>query len=194
MKKDEVEIGGTYLTKVGARPAEVRIEGENSKGGWNAVAVATGKPVRVKDARQLRPAGATSEQGGREDEKPGPDTVPLPQLDAEPKESRKPKHKAAGKATAKDPKQPAKPAKPSKQQGKPKPMSCLDAAAAVLKAKGEPMQCKSMVEAMAERGLWTTDAPTPAATLYSAILREMTKKGAAARFKKTERGHFALNA
>ena len=39
-----------------------------------------------------------------------------------------------------------------------------------------------------------TDAPTPAATLYSAIMREMKVKGKDARFKKTERGHFALNA
>ena len=31
-----------------------------------------------------------------------------------------------------------------------------------------------------------------AATLSSAILREM-KKGATSRFKKTDRGHFALN-
>ena len=70
-------------------------------------------------------------------------------------------------------------------------MSCLDAAAAVLKAKGEPMRCIDMIEAMKERGLWTTAAPTPAATLYSAILRELAK-GSASRFKKTDRGHFTL--
>ena len=54
------------------------------------------------------------------------------------------------------------------------------------------MPCKAMVEAMAAKGLWTTAAPTPAATLYSAILREMSK-GAASRFTKTGRGHFDLN-
>ncbi len=31
-------------------------------------------------------------------------------------------------------------------------------------------------------------------TVYSAILAEITKKGKEARFKKTDRGHFALNA
>ena len=76
----------------------------------------------------------------------------------------------------------------------PKPLSCLDAAAQVLKAKGQPMRCKEMIEAIFGQKLWHTDAPTPAATLYSAILREMKVKGKDARFKKTERGHFALNA
>jgi hypothetical protein len=49
-----------------------------------------------------------------------------------------------------------------------------------------------MVEAMKQRGLWSSDAPTPAATLSSAILREM-KKGSASRFNKVGRGLFALN-
>ena len=48
-----------------------------------------------------------------------------------------------------------------------------DAAAQVLKAKGEPMTTGAMIEAMREKKLWDTKAPTPAATLYSAILREL---------------------
>jgi len=76
----------------------------------------------------------------------------------------------------------------------PKPRSCLDAAAQVLKDKGEPMRCKDMIAAMLEQRLWHSNAPTPHATLYSAILREIGTKGGESRFKKTERGHFALNA
>ncbi len=71
-------------------------------------------------------------------------------------------------------------------------MSCLDAAAAVVKAAGTSMNCKAMVTAMAEQGLWKSDAPTPAATLSSAILREMTKKSDASRFRKADRGLFEL--
>ena len=56
MKKEEVEVGGTYLAKVGARSVEVRIESENAKGGWNAKSVASGKPIRLKDPQHLRPA------------------------------------------------------------------------------------------------------------------------------------------
>jgi hypothetical protein len=44
---------------------------------------------------------------------------------------------------------------------------------------------------MAEKGLWTSPGgKTPAATLYSSILRELQTKGANARFKKVERGKF----
>ena len=107
-----------------------------------------------------------------------PDLVPLSEMDKE--------KKAAGKG-AKAKREPKAP-KPPKE----KKMSCLDAAAAVLKDKGEPMQCKAMVEAMFQKKLWTTDAPTPAATLYSAILRELAK-GKESRFRKIDRGHFALN-
>jgi hypothetical protein len=57
------------------------------------------------------------------------------------------------------------------------------------------MTCQAMIEAMAARGYWRSPGgKTPAATLYAAILREVTTKGAAARFRKTEPGKFALNA
>jgi hypothetical protein len=74
-----------------------------------------------------------------------------------------------------------------------KPLSCLDAAAQVLKAKGEAMNCKGMIDAIFAAKLWHSDAPTPWATLSSAILREVTNKGDSARFKKVERGQFVFN-
>jgi hypothetical protein len=86
-------------------------------------------------------------------------------------------------------------ASPSKN-GKPKSdkLSALDAAAKVLGEAGEPMNAKGMIDAMAEKGYWTSPGgKTPHATLYSAILREINTKGKDARFKKTERGQFAAN-
>jgi hypothetical protein len=54
------------------------------------------------------------------------------------------------------------------------------------------MNCQEMIDAMAAKGYWSSPKGlTPSATLYSAILREVNTKGAAARFKKTERGKFA---
>ena len=87
----------------------------------------------------------------------------------------------------------AKVRKAKKQKAdKPKRVSALDAAAEVLKASDAPMRAKEMIEAMAARGLWSSpNGKTPEATLYSAILREINTKGAAARFRKTERGLFA---
>jgi hypothetical protein len=73
-------------------------------------------------------------------------------------------------------------------------LSALDAAARVLAEAGRPMNCCEMIEAMAEKGYWTSPAgKTPASTLYSAIFRELTTKGTAARFQKVERGRFTLS-
>ena len=75
-----------------------------------------------------------------------------------------------------------------------KRMSAIDAAAKVLAETGEPMNAKQLIETIVSRGYWTSPAgKTPHATLYSAILREISAKGANSRFKKTERGKFATN-
>jgi len=74
-----------------------------------------------------------------------------------------------------------------------KRLSALDAAAKVLEETGRAMTCPELIMAMAEKGYWTSPGgKTPAATLYSAMLRESTTKGAASRFVKAERGKFAL--
>jgi hypothetical protein len=89
--------------------------------------------------------------------------------------------------------------KPKRQRKAPaepkeKKVSALDAAARVLAEEGRPMTCQEMIEAMAAKGYWCSPkGATPAATLYSAVLRELTTKGGAARFVKTERGKFARN-
>ena len=74
---------------------------------------------------------------------------------------------------------------------KPKRTSALDAAATVLKKAGKPMRSQELIDAMAAQGLWKSPGgKTPHATLYAAILREITAKGKAARFKKVDRGQF----
>jgi hypothetical protein len=78
------------------------------------------------------------------------------------------------------------------KETKTKKPSALDAALRVLEEAGQPMTCPEMIEAMAAKGYWTSPCgKTPAATLYSAILRETQTKGDASRFVKTERGKFA---
>ena len=78
----------------------------------------------------------------------------------------------------------------AKSDGK---LSQLDAAVKVLAEAGTPMTTKAMIEAMASKGYWTSPGgATPAQTLYSAILREMQKKGTEARFTKVDRGQFTL--
>ena len=50
-----------------------------------------------------------------------------------------------------------------------------------------------MVERMLAKGLWQTAGKTPAATIYAAIIREIAAKGADSRFRKVERGKFAVS-
>ena len=65
---------------------------------------------------------------------------------------------------------------------------CIDAAAKVLADAAEALDTKTMIERMAAKGLWSSpNGQTPAATLYSAILREIKTKGKESRFKKTDR-------
>jgi len=74
-----------------------------------------------------------------------------------------------------------------------KKRSQLDAAVQVLTRSQKPMSCKELVDAMAKRKLWSSpNGKTPHATLYAAILREINTKGKDARFKKVDRGQFAL--
>ena len=127
-----------------------------------------------------------------EAEQPAPETteletaVPASQAPTAP-EASAPEAQAEGTAQPETP--PAKPKKAKKESG-PKKLSCLDAAAQVLKAAGKAMGCGEMIEEMSKQGLWSSpNGATPAATLYSAILREL-KKGDAARFVKADRGKF----
>ena len=91
------------------------------------------------------------------------------------------------------PKKPAvKTAAKPKAAKEAKPLSALNAAAKVLADAKEPMGCQAMIDEMAARKLWTSPGgKTPAATLYSAILREIANKGNDSRFKKTDKGKFA---
>ena len=55
-----------------------------------------------------------------------------------------------------------------------KKISLMDAAVAVLKDSGEPMNTREMVKAAAEKGYWTpTACKTPEQTLYGSIFREI---------------------
>jgi len=78
---------------------------------------------------------------------------------------------------------------------KPKKLSALDAAAQVLATRGEQMTAPELIAAMADQKLWTSpNGKTPAATLYAAMLREITTKGKESRFARPERGKFASTA
>jgi hypothetical protein len=82
--------------------------------------------------------------------------------------------------------------KKTKEAAEAKKLSALDAAAQVLAETGQPMACNEMIEAMAQKGYWSSPGgKTPASTLYSGITKEIATKGKESRFQKTDRGRFA---
>ena len=72
-----------------------------------------------------------------------------------------------------------------------KKMSLMDAAVAVLKESGEPMNTREMVKAAAEKGYWTpTACKTPEQTLYGSIFREIKTKAQPRIIKSEVKGKF----
>lgn len=191
MKKEQIEIGQVYAAKITDAIVPVRIDAEHERGGWTGTNLRTNRQVRIKSAQKLR------------------SRITLPEGDAEPGQAAEPiPHDfpgklaidAAAEAEAADP-EPEKPQPVPRRSrrgatgaAKPKKLSALDAAAKVLAEASEPMNSRELIDAMAEQDLWTSDAPTPWATLYSALIREIQNKGEESRFVKVKRGRFALTA
>jgi HB1, ASXL, restriction endonuclease HTH domain len=179
-----------------------------------------GRPIEILggDEDQAAPAAAPepTEPAAAEPPPAAPETAQEPlaaaTLPSEPTTAEKPPA-AAEAAPAPEPMSPAPEpaeavtdvasepaqtaAKPKRQRKEPaepqeKKLSALDAAAKILAETRTPMNCQELIGAMAGKGYWTSPGgKTPAATLYSAMLREIAVKGAQARFTKTGRGHFA---
>jgi hypothetical protein len=124
-------------------------------------------------------------------------TADLPMAEPAPPTQELPQAVAADRGSEPMPAVAAKPKRQRKAPAEPKEkkVSALDAATRVLAEECRPMTCQEMIDSMAAKGYWASPkGATPAATLYSAILRELTTKGSAARFAKTDRGKFARNA
>ena len=74
-----------------------------------------------------------------------------------------------------------------------KKMSLMDAAVAVLRDSGEPMNTREMVKAATEKGYWTpTACKTPEQTLYGSIFREIKTKAQPRIVKSEVKGKFRL--
>lgn len=177
MKKEDIKIGQVYAAKVSDKVVTVRIEKENPRGGWEAINLHTNRPVRIKSAQRLRHAiqrddVADTVKAVASDNLAEGVTIPKPSK----KQPAPPKPKAAKPALA-------------KRTGP----SLIEAAIQVLGENKQPMTCAQMVETILEQKLWSSTGKTPTATLYSAILRDIQKKGDSARFVHVARGQFQLN-
>ena len=88
------------------------------------------------------------------------------------------KPKAASDKEKQAPKAQAGKTRSKTTEAKPKKPGALDAAVRILEETGKPMSTREMIEEMAAKGYWKSPAgKTPSATLTSANLREIQKKG-----------------
>jgi len=184
MKKSEVRIGGIYAAKVSDRITEVRIDGVNPHGGWNATNLATGKNVRIKRAQRLRheisdaPADAPPPDPDHCSRCGRPSALthlgsPLcqacwdQQCRQDEAAAQEPGPDTAEIAATVEAVQagnlvegiaiptPAKKSRTRKAaEPKPKRLGVLNAAAQVLKASGQAMRSGEMIAAMVEQDLW----------------------------------------
>jgi hypothetical protein len=267
LKKNEVQIGGTYRVKVSGTVVTVRITGENPHGGYDGVSTATGRKIRIKTAGRLRGvaeprpakrkvitsaaealAGKASaehlkavhkadqenarlaeQRSGSADGQTASERAMAESAATEAQDRPSGKRAGKGKHQAKDAPQ-ANTGDAGKASGKRRPVvvagpaglsdverkaltneppkdgkrkaktkgpkakrpSGLDAAAQVLAEAGEPLNAKTIVDRMLAKGLWKTGGRTPWATIYAALIRHIAEKGQASRFRKVDRGLFAL--
>jgi hypothetical protein len=216
IKKCDVKIGDVYIAKVTNRLVEVRIDSESPYGGWNATNTVTGKTLRIRSVQRLRAvAGGTGgkrtkrTEKGRQPAKVEPIMQPVqtssptieetahakPQIvspdyggtetDAEGDYTKCLAPKIAEQANTQKP--------PASKERKKKRMGGLDAAAKVLEETGVAMNVKEITAVALTKGYWKPAGRTPSATLAAALFREIAKKGADSRFRKSERGRFVLN-
>jgi len=178
MNASLIKVGNSYLVKIGKNEVKVRVVKEKPDGGWMVNSLAGGSTFLVKDSgrflRCLETLPVTAKT---------PAIAPVP---------------AQAPAVATVPVQPPAPVSvpalqiPVSALASTRKLTMLDAAAEVLKSASQPMSSKEMISAMEEANLWKSPAgKTPANTLGAAINREIAGKENP-RFKKTEKGKFAL--
>jgi hypothetical protein len=149
--------------------------------------VLTDSPREERPPAPLAPEDTTTEPTQSTTEAACPAKDPAPVRDPDEMQTLPEISDATVETPAKSKRQRKAPAAPEENK-----LSALDAAAKVLGEAGQPMSCQEMIVVMAAKGYWSSPAgKTPHATLYSAILREITTKGARSRFVKAERGKFA---
>ena len=208
MKKANVQIGATYLVKVAGNLVPAKIDREHDSGGWLGVSVKTGKTIRIKSPQRLRKR-LTDPEHMKAVHKADQENARLAEQRAKSPDGRTASERAMAQSAtrAKKASKAINDAKPTTKRhtgqrgakgGDPdgKKMSLLDAATHILSLGAAlPMRCKDIVKLAIDRNLWTPGkGKTPTSTLYAAIHREIKAKGDASRFRKVERGKFALAA
>jgi len=183
MKKNDVKIGQRYMVRMSKGPVPVRIDARKPGGGWEAKNLVSGRKVPIKSGGQILRKCTQADLSGLKRPTPKQRTKKATPGTTSPTGAKRARKAASGKG--RDTGQTgAKTAKPTRISG-------LTAAHMVLVDAGTALNVKQIVEIAAEKGWWKSDAATPSATIYAAVIREIATKGKQSRFKKVGRGKFA---
>ena len=166
--ESNITVGTIAIVKVGRNEVEVTVT-EVTATGWKVKSQSTGREFEVRRIERIV-------------------TEPVEETEAAPETA-----VPAEPENEDDDDNAVNPAPESGSGPRPeKKLSLLNAAAQVLAACREPLNCKEMIAKAVEMGLWTpTGAKTPEQTLYSGIFREI-KSTEEPRFKTsaTRKGSF----
>ena len=203
MKKNDIKIGQAYMAKVTGSDAPVRIDAQNPHGGWDAKNLVTGRKVRIKTAGRLKRQCTQADLANIKRPTPKRRTKTATPATTSPTAARVAKAPAMasekatvtkGRDTGQTGKQHQRPTGAGHDSGAEAPiarrgsrLSGLTAAFMVLVDADTELGVKKIVELAAEKGWWKSDAATPHATIYAAIIREITNKGDKAHFRRGKR-------
>ena len=176
MQATAIKIGKTYEVTAGRNKTKVKVTKFNPKTGSWECETESGKTLSIKNPKRF-----LAEVGGK---KTAMQTV------VEVVGNILPKGKKAKAETATETNDAPKKelAKTVREDGT---VSGIEAALIVLREIGEPMNIKTIMEHINERGLARLQGLTPHATISAAIQRDIIKRGDDSRFVKAGKGLFA---
>ena len=183
---ETIKLGQVFVAETAKGEVPVRLERLHPKGGWTVRALTHGRMLQIKDAAQLLFLCT-------EDEVRGIAQGVMPKRRSK---IQGPVYREPIAATDEDGK-----TKPPVKKVKRPPvkrvviltrMNLLDAAHQVLSETKKAMTTREIVAACAERQYRISKAATPHQTLNAALNRDIQAGAAQSRFRKMERGKFAL--
>jgi hypothetical protein len=173
---ETIRLGECWMVRLTKRDLCVRLESRTTDGGWIARVMSHGRKITIKNATQLlQRCDKVRIYTVAEDTTPNrrSHAVPPP--------------RNARKSVAKANRSVAEPVRESFAS-----MPLLDAAAVVLRESKTPLSTREIVALIVERKLWKPTGTTPWQTLNTALNRDIAANGTQSRFKKKDRGKYAL--
>jgi len=176
MTQEEIRLGQCWMARLSKRELCVRLESRSPDGGWVARVMSHGRKVKIKSATQLiQRCDKVRVYTVAEATTPNRRSHAVPPS-VEPRR-RKPVSRVEKKAAEPVPLV---------------PLSLLDAAAVVLRKSKTALSTREIIALVVERKLWEPTGTTPWGSLSAALNREIQANGTQSRFRKRERGKYAL--